>query len=91
MLTRPAAHASLPPWLTTVLGAAGTIVAVWGLHAGAALLGPVPPAFVLTVVGIRYRAGWQAEARHAGWCGVLGGDAPPAPDPAAAPDGCGRR
>ena len=59
MLTGPAARASLPPWLITVLGAAGTIVAVWRLHAGAALLGPVLPAFVLTVV-VHPLPGWLA-------------------------------
>ena len=50
MLTGPAARASLPLWLITVLGAAGTVVTVWGLHAGASLLGPVLLAFVLAVV-----------------------------------------
>ena len=40
----------LPLWLTVVLGVAGTFAALWGLHAGAPLLGPVFLAFVLTVV-----------------------------------------
>jgi AI-2 transport protein TqsA len=40
----------LPLWLTVVLGVAGTAGAVWGLHAGAPILGPVFLAFVLTVV-----------------------------------------
>jgi predicted PurR-regulated permease PerM len=40
----------LPLWLTVILGAAGTAVAVWGLSAGAPILGPVFLAFVLVVV-----------------------------------------
>jgi predicted PurR-regulated permease PerM len=41
---------ALPLWLTVVLGVAGAAVAVWGIHAGAALLGPIFLALVLTVV-----------------------------------------
>jgi hypothetical protein len=59
VLTGPAARASLPPWPTTVLGAAGTIVAVWGLHAGGGLPGLILPAFVLTVV-VHPLPGWLA-------------------------------
>jgi AI-2 transport protein TqsA len=40
----------LPLWLTVVLGVAGTAGAVWGIHAGARILGPVVLAFVLVVV-----------------------------------------
>ena len=40
----------LPLWLTVVLGVAGTAGAVWGIHAGARILGPIFLAFVLTVV-----------------------------------------
>jgi AI-2 transport protein TqsA len=40
----------LPLWLIVVLGVAGTAGALWGLHAGAPILGPVFMAFVLTVV-----------------------------------------
>ena len=40
----------LPLWLTVVLGVAGTAVAIWGIHSGARILGPVLLAFVLTVV-----------------------------------------
>src|SRR3954452_21686817 len=40
----------LPLWLIVVLGVAGMSGAIWGLHAGAFLIGPVLLAFVLTVV-----------------------------------------
>jgi AI-2 transport protein TqsA len=45
--TRSAAR---PVWLTVVLGLAGSMVALWGLHATASLVAPVLLAFVLTVV-----------------------------------------
>lgn len=41
---------ALPLWLVVVLGAAGTSVAVWGIHGASRILGPVFLAFVLTVV-----------------------------------------
>jgi AI-2 transport protein TqsA len=41
---------ALPLWLTAVLGVAGTVIAVWGLHAAALLVGPILLAFVMTVV-----------------------------------------
>src|SRR5687768_9334273 len=46
----PEVRRVLPLWLTVVLGVAGTAGAIWGIHAGARILGPVFLAFVLTVV-----------------------------------------
>lgn len=41
---------ALPRWLTVVLGVAGTVVALAGLHAGSAVVGPALLALVLAVV-----------------------------------------
>jgi AI-2 transport protein TqsA len=41
---------ALPLWLTVLLGVAAAAGALWGLHSGARILGPVVLAFVLTVV-----------------------------------------
>jgi len=49
-VSEPAAPRALPLWLTVVLGAAGTAVALWGLNAAAPLLAPVVLALVLTIV-----------------------------------------
>jgi AI-2 transport protein TqsA len=46
----PAVPRAVPLWLTVVLGVAGAAVALWGVHAARAFLGPVFLAFVLTVV-----------------------------------------
>ncbi|MGK5113934.1 MULTISPECIES: AI-2E family transporter [unclassified Geodermatophilus] len=46
----PEVRGPLPLWLTVVLGVAGTAIALWGLHAASAILGPVVLAFVLAVV-----------------------------------------
>jgi AI-2 transport protein TqsA len=50
VMPEPQVGRVLPLWLTVVLGVAGTAAAVWGLHAGAGILGPVVLAFVLAVV-----------------------------------------
>ena len=49
-MSEPTVPRALPLWLTVVLGAAGTAVALWGIHAASSILGPVVLAFVLTVV-----------------------------------------
>ena len=44
-------------WLPVVGGVAGTVIAIWGLHATAGLLGPILLAFVLTVT-VHPLPGW---------------------------------
>lgn len=66
-MTADRAGRGLPRWLTVVLGAAGTAVAVLGLQAAAPVAAPVLLAFVLTVtvhplIGRLQRAGWPRWA-----------------------------
>jgi AI-2 transport protein TqsA len=56
----------LPLWLTVVLGVAGTAVAIWGLRAGAPILGPVVLALVLTVVAHPIIGGLVRRGVHRG-------------------------
>jgi predicted PurR-regulated permease PerM len=48
---------ALPVWLPVVGGVAGTVIAIWGLHTTAGLLGPILLAFVLTVT-VQPLPGW---------------------------------
>ena len=56
-MTQAEIRRGLPVWLLVVAGVAGTVLAVWGLHMTAGLLGPILLAFVLTVT-VHPLPGW---------------------------------
>jgi AI-2 transport protein TqsA len=56
-VTQAEIRRGFPVWLPVVVGVAGTVIAIWGLHAMAGLLGPILLAFVLTVT-VHPLPGW---------------------------------